>query len=157
MHQTHGKDEYVASLEGGSEQFSCGVNESHVDLAAQYKQNLGGSGVGVGGNKATHGVVDASQGEAQCIQSGEVDTSEARGDGNASWGHSGGHLETGEHEVIDGDVLGALARNAVDGEHALEVGWAVVIDVVCVAGHICDGKESRHCGNNQEESRHCCG
>lgn len=63
-------------------------------------------------------------------QSGEVDSSEAS---QGSW-----HLEAGEPWVLDDDVLGALARIAVDGEHALEAGWAVV------AGHG---------GENHKESR----
>jgi len=111
--------------------------------------------VGVDWHEATLGVVDASQREAQSVQSGEVDSSETRGDDNATWGNSGGLLESREHEVLDSDVLGALTRDAVDGEHALEVGWAVVIDIVCVAGQSSDGEESRNCGQHQKESRHC--
>lgn len=79
-----GEDEHVAGREGGSEQLTCtNIHESHVDLF-QHAQDLGGPGVECAQPQEHPWRSRCEPMKPQGVQSGEVDTSKARGCGNAS-------------------------------------------------------------------------
>ena len=105
--------------------YPTSIHESHVDLF-QHAQDLGGPGVECAQPQDHPWRSRCEPMKPQGVQSGEVDTSKARGCGNASRVTiNSGHLEARrEPKIFDRDLLGCLACETVDGEHALQVGGA---------------------------------
>lgn len=135
VHKTSGEEPHVSLLQGSGEQHACGVNEADEDLTLGNVDNLRGSGVGVRRHETALGVVEPGKRKSLSVESRVVDASEARGDSDTEGADGGGVSQTTEQEVGGDHGGGALARQAVEQDGALQVGDAVVVDRISVCGN----------------------
>jgi hypothetical protein len=104
-----GEHEHVARVQHRCEQLVGRAHESHLQLALQHRQDLGGARVGVGHIDATLGEVEAGQGDAESVEAQELQGEDGHDGVGGGVAGVASYVEAVEHEVRDHHIGCVLA------------------------------------------------